>query len=713
MSRTEGPLRFDVSIQVHAHPDGSFTLRALGPAPLVAWSTDPESVREDLELALIDRIERTHPSLLHRFQTPRGREVVRVEVGSALKLAGEEDQSSRSLDVDALVEPDLAHLRVRLPAFDASLWIGQDDDLRAAVRELVERMLEGATLPVRLERQSGSGLSLQVLPLEVEPASLEAFTGEHAGSMLLPEPVPAKTEEEKEREKRVPTPTLDRLGMEWTEHRDALVGAWGREGEVAELLRMLERPGAAVVVVGPPLAGKSAVIEQAVKVLEGRRAWFLDASRLVHAGSMAGWRGQTLAAVHELGEAEGLWLIGDPLPLLDAGKHVGSDMNVSQVLKPFLSNGQLRVLGECSEAAWGRLEAKDAGFARLFTPWRLTPPAEPRPILEKLAATLPVPVASDGVDAAMELAVRYGPRDARLGTAAHFLRRLAAEARALGLPGPLDRTDVLRRFCAETGLPEILVRDDLPLDPESVRQAFASALVGQDDAVERLVDLVAVIKGGMSDLDRPLGSFLFVGPTGVGKTEAAKALARWLFGGRGADDPRTPARLVRFDMSELSGPDCVARLLDPSAGLVAAVRRRPFSVVLLDEIEKAHPAVFDLLLQVLGEARLSDANGTVADFRNTVVLLTSNLGIGTFRRPTGFGGDPGAALQQHVLAEVERFFRPELFNRIDQVVPFASLGADAIGHIAHREVAGVARRPGLRTRGVALEVDPAAVAWLA
>jgi hypothetical protein len=166
-------------------------------------------------------------------------------------------------------------------------------------------------------------------------------------------------------------------------------------------------------------------------------------------------------------------------------------------------------------------------------------------------------------------------------------------------------------------------------------------------------------------------------------------------------------------MSEYGGADCLQRLLDPDAGLVARVQRTPFCVVLLDEVEKAHPAVFDLLLQVLGEARLSDADGRTADFRNAVVLMTSNLGVGSFRRPTGFGADLATALQQHVLGEVERFFRPELFNRIDRVIPFASLGAEAIAGIAERELEKVAAREGLRGRGIALELGDGVVGWLA
>ena len=186
-------------------------------------------------------------------------------------------------------------------------------------------------------------------------------------------------------------------------------------------------------------------------------------------------------------------------------------------------------------------------------------------------------------------------------------------------------------FCTETGLPDFLVRDELALPAERVTAAFRQRLVGQEHAVSLMADLVAVIKAGLSDLGRPLGSFLFVGPTGVGKTETAKALAEFLFG--------SEQKLTRFDMSEFSGWDAVHRFLgrqDQEGKLVAAVRRRPFSIVLLDEIEKASASIFDVLLQLLGEARLTDEGGRTADFKNVVVIMTSNLGVDTLKRGLGF-----------------------------------------------------------------------------
>ncbi|GHE46041.1 ATP-dependent chaperone ClpB [Streptomyces capitiformicae] len=233
-------------------------------------------------------------------------------------------------------------------------------------------------------------------------------------------------------------------------------------------------------------------------------------------------------------------------------------------------------------------------------------------------------------------------------------------------------------------------------------------LIGQTEAVRAVSDAVRRSRAGIADPDRPTGSFLFLGPTGVGKTELAKALADFLF-----DDERA---MVRIDMSEYSEKHSVARLVGAPPGYVGyeeggqlteAVRRRPYSVVLLDEVEKAHPEVFDILLQVLDDGRLTDGQGRTVDFRNTILILTSNLGSQYLVDPV----TTEAEKKQQVLEVVRTSFKPEFLNRLDDLVVFSALNKAELERIAELQINRLARR--LAERRLTLDVTPAALAWLA
>ena len=271
--------------------------------------------------------------------------------------------------------------------------------------------------------------------------------------------------------------------------------------------------------------------------------------------------------------------------------------------------------------------------------------------------------------------------------------------------GPDDIADVVSAW---TGIPAGRLLRGETEKLLQMEEIIGRRLIGQQRAVQEVSDAVRRARAGISDPDRPTGSFMFLGPTGVGKTELAKALAEFLF-----DDERA---MIRIDMSEYSEKHTVARLVgappgyvgyDEGGQLTEAVRRRPYSVVLLDEIEKAHPDVFDVLLQVLDDGRLTDGQGRTVDFRSTILVLTSNLGA--------------HALQDQLLTEKERHervmqvvrasFKPEFLNRLDDIVMFDSLTREQLTHIVTLQVEEVASR--LRDRRIALEVDESATGWLA
>ncbi|WP_067804804.1 ATP-dependent chaperone ClpB [Actinomadura formosensis] len=271
--------------------------------------------------------------------------------------------------------------------------------------------------------------------------------------------------------------------------------------------------------------------------------------------------------------------------------------------------------------------------------------------------------------------------------------------------GPDDVADVVASW---TGIPAGRLLEGETAKLLRMEDELGERLIGQETAVRTVSDAVRRARAGISDPDRPTGSFLFLGPTGVGKTELAKALAEFLF-----DDERA---MTRIDMSEYSEKHSVARLVGAPPGYVGyeeggqlteAVRRRPYSVVLLDEVEKAHPEVFDILLQVLDDGRLTDGQGRTVDFRNTILILTSNIGSQFLVDPTL----ESEAKREAVWNAVRNSFKPEFLNRLDDVILFDALSTDELTRIVDLQVDKLADR--LADRQLTLQVTPAAREWLA
>ena len=271
--------------------------------------------------------------------------------------------------------------------------------------------------------------------------------------------------------------------------------------------------------------------------------------------------------------------------------------------------------------------------------------------------------------------------------------------------GPDDVADVVASW---TGIPAGRLLEGETGKLLRMEEELGTRIIGQGRAVQAVADAVRRSRAGVADPDRPMGSFLFLGPTGVGKTELAKALAEFLF-----DDERA---MVRIDMSEYGEKHSVARLVGAPPGYVGyeeggqlteVVRRRPYSVVLLDEVEKAHPEVFDILLQVLDDGRLTDGQGRTVDFRNTILILTSNLG-------SQYIADPALseeAKRVAVMKVVQATFKPEFLNRLDDVILFDSLSTEELSRIVDLQVARLGKRLG--DRRLTLQVTPGAREWLA
>jgi DNA polymerase III delta prime subunit len=303
----------------------------------------------------------------------------------------------------------------------------------------------------------------------------------------------------------------------------------------------------------------------------------------------------------------------------------------------------------------------------------------------------------------VDLQRRYVRDAAFPGKGAAFLHQLAVKFQNKR-DEPVTRAAALAEFHLRSGLAVTFLDRQARLARKEVLESLGRQVVGQDAALNAAADAITVAKARLNDPDRPLGVFLFLGPTGVGKTECAKAVARYLFG--------NTDRLLRFDLNEYGEPGASARLVgtftQPEGLLTSAVRRQRFAVVLFDEVEKAHPEVSDLLLQVLGEGRLTDALGRTADFSNALIVLTSNLGVRDAEAAVGFRQDDTARAAVFVRA-TERFFRPEFVNRIDRIVPFGRLSRDHMRGVARKLIEDVFAREGLVQRKCLLSVEAPAL----
>jgi ATP-dependent Clp protease ATP-binding subunit ClpC len=501
--------------------------------------------------------------------------------------------------------------------------------------------------------------------------------------------------------------------------------AWERDLEVVDLVRRLTREKANVILVAEPGAGKTAVLVDAVRQIERQtnsvevsegedhsdyphKFWLTNGARLIAGMQYLGqWEERCEAVIEELSNIGGVLCVENLLDLVRTGGIEPAE-SIANFLLPYVQRRELRLVAEATPAeldACRRLLPAIVDSCQILN---LAPLGREKAIavLQRVVTLAKQNLGVSADDGIIELVyrlfARFFPYHAFPGKTVAFLNRLFEQS-SIDHRRNINVRAIVDHFVRQTGLPELFLRDEIPLNETDVLEELNSRVIGQERACATAAGVITTFKAGLNDPGRPIAVLLFCGPTGVGKTELASSIARFFFGhGDHAD------RLIRVDMSEYAGIGAAQRLIGDPRGepsvLIRRVRQQPFVVVLLDEIEKAAPEVFDVLLSLFDEGRLTDRYGRTTFFRSAVIIMTSNLGS---ERLDSIGFDKQAPSSYDAAAS--SFFRPEFFNRIDAIVQFNPLRREDILTITRTELSQVAQREGLTRSNIRLVCSEALI----
>ncbi|HAS47421.1 MAG TPA: hypothetical protein DCS93_43490 [Microscillaceae bacterium] len=480
------------------------------------------------------------------------------------------------------------------------------------------------------------------------------------------------------------------------------------------LTTMKAKHRSSVLIVGGSGKGKTALVKEFCRIkgehgLGKHSIWEVSAAQLLHRlTGLGSWEEYLADVCRELRKTGDILYVSNFAELFEVGQYIGNNMSMADYLRDYISRGEITVISECTPEEASRIEMRSPGYLGLLTTITIEELSNEQ-ILEvitektnQIAAKKDCAVEEDAIQEILRLQQWYTPYSELPGKTIHFLASIVSDKEKKEIK-IIDKAAIFERFCQETGMPEFMINPEIPLDIAKMKAYFQRNIYGQQESIDTVTNLMVAIKAAVVRRGKPLASLLFVGPTGVGKTEMAKVLAQFMFGNR--------SKMIRFDMSEYTDIQAIMRLTGDGLGgeglLTSSVRQEPFSVLLFDELEKVHPSFYDLLLQILGEGRLTDARGRVADFCSTIIIMTSNIGARSFQTGSiGFVETKNEidAAAEHFKSEVQAYFRPELFNRLDRVIAFAPLDKVVVRKIIDREIDLIKKREGIKGRNLEVEI---------
>jgi len=485
-----------------------------------------------------------------------------------------------------------------------------------------------------------------------------------------------------------------------------------------------------LVIIGKRGVGKETLINEVLYCYlrleidskdDAQTLWKINPNRIITGMSIVGWWQKRFEAIIEYAQhrlknirtsltTTDHLLFDNPIAMLRIGQSSQNKFTLNNVLLPYLEKRLIGVIILATPEEWQIVQEKNQRFANLFQIIRLPEfdyKTAVKAVIEQrsdLEEKNHCQFSIQAIDQLFTLQRNFMPQKALPGSVMRIMNQLASRYRNQYI----DLPEVRENFEQFSGLNQQVFDESLTLEKDEIESFIGQELVGQPDAVKALADTIHQIKARLNNPRRPLSSFMLIGPTGVGKTQAAKVLAKYLTG--------SEERLLRFDMNEYINYDAVDRLIgtyyQPEGQLTGKVRHTPFGILLLDEIEKAHRSVHDLLLQVLDDGRLTDSLGKTVDFTNMIIIMTSNVGAREISSQLGFEktSDTNQAIYQTAL---RKKFRPEFINRIDQVVIFKSLSFDHILNIARLQIKELLSRDGFVRRTTILDISQEALGWVA